>query len=157
MDNAHYLVLIHIFQKFYLEYRLAVGYAKEDAASLWPTFKSLEEWEPLKSTKMDVCAKICAHYLKHDDVGDITFEEGEAVFPDVPDLLETEVRRTRRIIIYAEFPSMAPLLQNVRIPHLNLLTINTLTSGSTTLPCQEFGYQWQHFFRPTRQACEGPL
>ncbi|KAF9442094.1 P-loop containing nucleoside triphosphate hydrolase protein [Macrolepiota fuliginosa MF-IS2] len=100
-------------KKFYLEYRLAVGYAKGDAGELWPTFKSLEEWEPLKSTKMDVCAKICAHYLTHDDVGDVVFEEGQPIFPDIPDMREADIQRTRRIIIYAEFPSMAPLLQNV--------------------------------------------
>lgn len=99
-----------------------MGYAKEDAASLWPTFKSLEQWEPVKSTKMDSCARICAHYLKHDDIGDVAFEDGQLVFPDAIDVPEAGARRTRRIIIYAEFPSMAPLLQNVRIYPLGLAT-----------------------------------
>lgn len=100
-------------QKFYLEYRTAVGYAKEDPAALWPTFGSLEEWMPAKSTKMDVCGRICAHYLTHDDVEDVKFEDGKPVFPLVPAIPEDKLKRTRRIIIYAEFPSMAPLLQNV--------------------------------------------
>lgn len=67
----------------------------------------------MKSTKMDVCAKICAHYLERDDTSDVTFVEGEPVFPKAPIIPEVDVKKTRRIIIYAEFPSMAPLLQNV--------------------------------------------
>lgn len=68
----------------------------------------------MKSTKMDVCARICEHYLKRDDAMDVTFVEGEPVFPKAPDTSEVDdVKRNRRIIIYAEFPSMAPLLQNV--------------------------------------------
>lgn len=69
---------------------------------------------PVMSTKMDVCARICAHYLTHDDVEDVTFEDGQAVFPETPIPPEEEIRKTRRIIIYSEFSSMAPLLQNVR-------------------------------------------
>ncbi|KXN81008.1 Nuclear protein STH1/NPS1 [Leucoagaricus sp. SymC.cos] len=99
-------------KKFYLEYRLAVGYAKEDPADLWPSFKTLDEWIPRRSTKMDVCAKICAHYLTHDDVGHVSFLDGEPVFPST-DADSTNLLKTRRILIYAEFPSMAPLLQNV--------------------------------------------
>jgi TATA-binding protein-associated factor len=60
-----------------------VAYAKEDVGELIPRFESLKEWEPLKSTKMDVCARICAHYLKHDHVDDVRFEEGQLILPDV--------------------------------------------------------------------------
>lgn len=72
-----------VIQKFYLEYYLAVRYVKKDAANLWPTFKSLEEWEPLKSMKMDTCVKLCKHYLMHDNVSNVTFEEGKPVFPSL--------------------------------------------------------------------------
>ncbi|KAF5347355.1 hypothetical protein D9756_010004 [Leucocoprinus leucothites] len=99
-------------KKFYLEYRLAVGYAKEDPSSLLPSFKSLDEWRPVKSTKMDICAKICAHYLQDDRVNDVTFDEGRPIFPAIPNAYKANPQRSRRIIIYAEFPSMAPLLQN---------------------------------------------
>ncbi|KAF9441652.1 hypothetical protein P691DRAFT_683240 [Macrolepiota fuliginosa MF-IS2] len=99
-------------KKFYLEYRTAVGYAKEDPADPWPLFKSLEEWEPVKSTKMDVCARVCKHYLTHDDMEDVTFVDGVPVFPESA-ATGKEIRRNRRVIIYAEFSSMAPLLQNV--------------------------------------------
>lgn len=68
----------------------------------------------MKSTKMDVCAKICAHYLERDDAHDVAFVDGEPVLPQPPCVPEEGIKRTRRIIIFAEFPSMAPLLQNVR-------------------------------------------
>lgn len=71
----------------------------------------------MKSTKMDVCAKICAHYLERDDAIDVSFAEGEPIFEKGPSIPEEDVKRARRIIIFAEFPSMAPLLQNVRRSH----------------------------------------
>ncbi|KAF5347354.1 hypothetical protein D9756_010005 [Leucocoprinus leucothites] len=91
----------------------AVGYAKEDPSDTFPTFKSLDEWEQSKSTKMDICARVCAHYLTHDDVEDVKFENGQAVFPTVTMEQGRDYPRQRRIIIYAEFTSMAPLLRNV--------------------------------------------
>ncbi|KAF7771865.1 hypothetical protein Agabi119p4_6176 [Agaricus bisporus var. burnettii] len=112
-------------KKFYLEYRLAVGYAKEDISGLNPEFKTLEDWEPLKSTKMDVCARICAHYLKHDHMDDVHFENGKPVFPVFPEIPGERLPKRRRIIIYSEFPSMAPLLQNVlRLYGVASLAIN---------------------------------
>ncbi len=62
---------------------------------------------------MDVCAKICAHYLSHDGVGDVSFDNGELVVPPMTEMPD-ECQWRRRIIIYAEFSSMTPLLQNVR-------------------------------------------
>lgn len=90
-----------------------MGYAKEDPAVPWPTFSSLEDWAPAMSTKMDVCAKICGHYLTRDDIEDVRFEDGKPVFPEVLTVPGEEIQRSRRIIIYAEFSSMAPLFQNV--------------------------------------------
>jgi len=64
---------------------------------------------------MDVCAQICAHYLTHDDIDDVSFIDGQPVFPTTAASPKGQVRRTRRIIIYSEFASMAPLFQNVCI------------------------------------------
>ncbi|KAF5345577.1 hypothetical protein D9756_011032 [Leucocoprinus leucothites] len=112
-------------KKFYLEYRTAVGYAKEDPAEPCPTFKTLAEWEPVKSTKMDICARICSHYLTHDDVDDVKFENGQALFTPVIMEPGKEYSRKRRIIIYSEFTSMAPLLRNVlQLYGLKTLSIN---------------------------------
>ncbi|KAF8869930.1 SNF2 family N-terminal domain-containing protein [Infundibulicybe gibba] len=90
--------------KFYLEYRSAVSFAKKDPTSLTPTFNSLDEWEPVKSTKMDACARICHHYLS----------PGHAQGPSTTN---------RKILIYSEFPSMTKLLRNI----LTLHGIDTLS------------------------------
>ena len=92
---------------------MAVGYSKEDPAGVIPIFQSLQEWNAKKSTKMDACARICAHYLQDDRIDDVDFQDGEPVFPQIHATWASEPQRTRRIIVYAEFPSMAPLLQNV--------------------------------------------
>jgi hypothetical protein len=68
---------------------------------------------PVKSTKMDVCAQLCAHYLTHDGVNDVSFVDGQPVFPEVVVNAGQPLQKTRRIIIFQEFSSMAQLLQNV--------------------------------------------
>ncbi|KAJ3563513.1 hypothetical protein NP233_g8897 [Leucocoprinus birnbaumii] len=110
-------------KKFYLEYRTGVAFAQEDPAAPYPIFKSLEEWASKMSTKMDTCARACVHYLTHDDVPDITFEDGELVLPKVEVQPGQKVTRARRIIIYSEFSSMASLFQNV----LGLYGVPSLT------------------------------
>ena len=56
-----------------------------------PVLKSLEQWEPVKSTKIDVCTHICKHLLTHDDAPDISFQDGLPVFPPMPLSQEGEV------------------------------------------------------------------
>lgn len=72
---------------------------------------------------MDVCARICKHYLTHDDIGDVSFEDGQPVFPDFDFQLGKTYTKARRIIIYSEFSSMAPLIQNVRMRPLDSLKL----------------------------------
>ncbi|KAF8074473.1 P-loop containing nucleoside triphosphate hydrolase protein [Lyophyllum atratum] len=116
-------------RRFYLEYRTAVGFSKEDPAAPFPSFRSLAEWLPVKSTKMEVTAQVCKHYLRDDSVGDVEFVDGHPVFPDIPDIPPDRVQQKRRIIIYAEFSSMAPLLQNVlRLHGIESLALNGKTS-----------------------------
>lgn len=74
---------------------------------------------PVKSTKMDICAQICVHYLAHDKVDDVSFSGGQPVFPEIVVAPGKPLRRMRRIIIFQEFSSMAQLLQNVRISVLH--------------------------------------
>lgn len=101
-------------KKFYLEYRMATGYAKDDPDDAIPIIKNIEEWEKCKSTKMDVCAKICQHLLTRDDAPDVEFEEGLPIFPPFPNPLEgIEAPKTNRILIYQEFPSLGGLLRQV--------------------------------------------
>jgi hypothetical protein len=64
---------------------------------------------------MDVCARLCAHYLTHDEVDDVSFVDGNPVFPDIAVAPGHSPPKTRHIIIYQEFSSMVLLLQNVSI------------------------------------------
>lgn len=102
-------------QKFYHEYRSAVSYAKHNPEDPDPVFKSLDQWEDAKSTKMDVCARICRHYLSRDDIEDIDFKDGQLVFP-ASNSSNQPFTQNRRILIYSEFPSVAPILRNVSNP-----------------------------------------
>lgn len=73
---------------------------------------------------MDVCVRICKHYLSDDKVADVTFVDGQPVFPEVASGLDRQ--QTRRIIIYSEFTSMAPLFQSVRVHLIVWHIINSL-------------------------------
>ncbi|KAF8523869.1 P-loop containing nucleoside triphosphate hydrolase protein [Hysterangium stoloniferum] len=97
-------------KKFYYEYRSAVSYAQEDTEAQLPEFQTLGDWEPVKSTKMDVYAKICKHYLSDDNIPDVEFNEGIPIFPrlEVPSQI-----MNRRILIYSESPIVTRLLRNV--------------------------------------------
>jgi hypothetical protein len=67
---------------------------------------------------MDVCAKICRHYLSRDDVADVDFKDGQLVLPALdPSASGKPFTQNRRILIYSEFPSMAPILRNVSALH----------------------------------------
>lgn len=107
-----------------MEYRLNITYAKSDPSSPNPRFHSLEEWATMKSTKMDTCAQICSHYLHHDDVSDVTFVDGRAVFEDVEPFTPGLHTRNRKILIFSEFPSMTAILRNVRCQHSRQQTIH---------------------------------
>lgn len=80
-----------------------------------PTFQSLESWEPVKSTKVDTCARICRHLLTRDDAPSITFEDGRAIFPQIPPPPpgDANLLQETKILIYQEFTSLRPLLCNV--------------------------------------------
>lgn len=70
---------------------------------------------PKKSTKMDICARVCQHYLSGDNVQDIEFVDGKLVLPKV-DHPPVEQKQERKILIYSESPSVTVLLKNVSPP-----------------------------------------
>ncbi|KAJ3885134.1 P-loop containing nucleoside triphosphate hydrolase protein [Lentinula edodes] len=101
-------------RKFYMEYRLTLCFPKTDPGSPNPDFESIDQWNRIKSTKMDVCAQICQHYLLGDDVPDVEFIDGKPVFPKPnPSDGPKGPSKTRKILIYSEFPSMTSLLVKV--------------------------------------------
>jgi hypothetical protein len=103
-----------IVSSFYIEHRMCVGFARLKLEDPIPEFKTLEEWEEKKSTKIDICARMCRHLLSHDDAPKMVFGNGTVVFPPVPPSQPgKKVPQTVKILIYQEFPSLGPLLRNV--------------------------------------------
>jgi TATA-binding protein-associated factor len=91
-----------------------LSYAKDDPDAPNPSFSSLQEWLPVKSTKMDVTAQIAQYYLSDDGVPDVEFKDGQPVFASIPRPSPGQiVSQNRKILIFSEFPSMTGLLRNV--------------------------------------------
>ncbi|KAG5719786.1 DNA repair protein rhp26 [Termitomyces sp. T112] len=106
---------------FYNDYRVTIVWAKENPGDPYPTFKTLQDWQAVRTTKLDVAARICAHYTSRDDVHHVSFSDGLPVFPPPPPIT-AGITKTRRILMFAYFSSMVPLFQNV----LSLYNVPTL-------------------------------
>ncbi|KAF9455565.1 P-loop containing nucleoside triphosphate hydrolase protein [Collybia nuda] len=101
-------------QSFYIGHRMAVNYARETPEEKIPHFKTLEEWEAKKSTKIDTCVKLCQHLLSHDDAPEVFVANGSVVYPPLPNGTDpSKATRKRKVVIYQEFPSHGPLLRNI--------------------------------------------
>ncbi|KAG6871948.1 hypothetical protein C0995_014639 [Termitomyces sp. Mi166 len=87
-------------KNFYKDYRMDIVWPKENPGDPYPTFKNLQEWHKVKTTKLDVAALICAHYTSRDDVAHVSFRDGYPVFPPPSTSIEG-VTRQRRILILA--------------------------------------------------------
>lgn len=104
-------------RSFYLEHRMCVGFARLSLEDSIPTFETLAQWEEKKSTKIDVCARMCKHILTRDDAPKMKFEDGAVIFPPIPPPTPGEkISKDIKILIYQEFPSLGPLLRNVSPP-----------------------------------------
>lgn len=93
---------------------MAVSYASDDGKKKIPTFKSMDEWLPVRSTKIDVCARIAQHVLSRDDAGPVQFLDGHPVFPPhpTPDPT-TPVTQSNKLVIFQEFVQFRPILVQV--------------------------------------------
>ncbi|KAF5309269.1 hypothetical protein D9611_015099 [Ephemerocybe angulata] len=100
--------------RFYIEHRMGVTFAQADPDAPLPKFDSLDEWEPVKSTKVDICAQIVRHLLSRDDAPRVEFVDGSPVFPPMPSIdIASPPTTKNKIVIYQEFPSYRPVLENV--------------------------------------------
>jgi hypothetical protein len=127
----------HTSNTFYLEHRKAVAFARDDPSEAIPVFKNLEEWEPIKSTKLDLCARICQYILSSDSAPQIHFEDGVPIFPPiVPSRAETQ---ETKVLIYQEFPSFTGLLRNVSSFFLFSGPSIILYSLESTTPASLYG------------------
>ena len=90
-------------------------YPRLDLNDKIPRFKTLEDWERRKSTKVDILVKICLHILSRDNAPMMEFKDGQVFFPEIPPPAPGEiVTRDEKIIIQQIFPSFGPLVRNVR-------------------------------------------
>lgn len=119
---------------FYIEVRMGVCWPRRSLAEKIPRFTTREAWLLCKSTKFDICARMCEHLLTHDDVPDMLFQDGTAVFPEIPEpRIGQKITCDRKIILYQEFPSLGGLLRNVSI--LARLHLHRLTDKYRFLIC----------------------
>lgn len=129
---------------FYIEYRTSVMFARENPEDAIPHFKSLEQWEPVKSTKLDTAARLCQYFLQRDGLPMPTFTAGQVQFPPLPLVDEENAMNDGKIVVFTEFPSMISLFINVSLfffgrtfIHMLSLDLSTLRNGGTC-------YQRQH-------------
>ncbi|KJA15384.1 hypothetical protein HYPSUDRAFT_207935 [Hypholoma sublateritium FD-334 SS-4] len=110
---------------FYIEYRTSVMFAREDPEDAIPYFDSLEEWEPVKSTKLDTAARLCQYFLQRDGLAIPTFGDGRVHFPPLPSANEEAVTHDDKIVVFTEFPSMIGLFINIfKLYGMKVLSIN---------------------------------
>ncbi|KAG6819600.1 hypothetical protein H0H93_010369 [Arthromyces matolae] len=102
------------FDNFYTGYRVEVIFSK-DPNEPYPSFETLDAWEAMKSTKLDALAHITRHYLSHDNVEDVAFENGALVIKPCVLADGEAISQRRRIIIFSNFSSQIRLIQNVRV------------------------------------------
>lgn len=120
---------------FYLPSRMGAIYPRLSLKEALPSFKSLEEWQAKKSTKVDICARMCLHLLSRDDAAPMIFREGTVIFPETPQPAPGKViSQDTKILIYQEFPSFGPLIRTVRKAfYRSVLIYSTLLTGLQTL------------------------
>jgi hypothetical protein len=108
---------------------MSVCFARLNLQDPIPTFDTLEAWEAQKSTKFDLCARMCLHKLARDDAPEIIVNDGIVTFPELPLPLPGIVAtHNNKIVVYAEFPSLGGLLRNVSTcRHLFLSSLIIIT------------------------------
>ena len=108
-------------------------FARENAEETIPHFTSLEEWEPVKSTKLDTAARLCQYFLQRDGLPVPTFANGQVIYPPLPPVDEEIVTNEGKIVVFTEFPSMIGLFVNVSANFVTLAFIYVLSLDFSTL------------------------
>lgn len=138
----------NIIQKFYLEGRTKVAFPNH-TTPIYPVVATLEEWNGVRSSKVDLLVKLLHHHLlddKHQQVDWVDVDglsvpmwrdAGGCPMEGGPREVDTSLMTlgTRKILIYHEFPMMAPLLVSVSdlyVYHLftMLMTIEGIEASS---------------------------
>lgn len=90
---------------------MGVILAREDPSQPIPVFKSLEEWTPVRSTKIHNLVGITKHFLMRDDMPCVDFVDGEVVYPPAP--TTPDFTRDVKVLVYQDFTCFTPLVKNV--------------------------------------------
>ncbi|KAG2357496.1 P-loop containing nucleoside triphosphate hydrolase protein, partial [Suillus spraguei] len=127
---------------FYLDGRTKVAFPHHQSPT-YPVMKSLAEWDTLRSTKVDTLIMLLAWHLESDE--HVTFDIDEETtkgagpppsnqladpLPATPNakyiaMLDLMMMGTRKILVYIEFPMMAPLLLSLlKLHNINALIIH---------------------------------
>ena len=115
---------------FYIEYRLSLVFARSDPTEALPHITSLKQWAKIKSTKLDMAARLCHYFLVRDDLPLPTFADGDIIFPDIPPAPTAKATSADcKIVVFTEFPSMLTLFTEVSTISCSL----TVTSCSKPL------------------------
>ncbi len=94
---------------------MAATYPRRSLKDKIPKFKTLEEWQSHKSTKVDVCAQMAIHLTSRDDAPDMVFKDGTVIFPKAPNPMPGgQISQTTKLLVYQQFPTFGPLVRNVR-------------------------------------------
>lgn len=81
----------------------------------WKLPETLEQWRAAIGTKIDVTARLTVHHLSRDDAP-IIKNAGEAEWPPLRTIEAGSAvpGRTKKVLIYQQFPSMSYLTVHVR-------------------------------------------
>ncbi|RXW14189.1 hypothetical protein EST38_g11666 [Candolleomyces aberdarensis] len=118
-------------RSFYIGHRLGVAYARSKEEKKKnpkiPVFVTIEMWELVKGTKIDIAALLSVHFTTSDLAPEVIFTDGSPFFPPIPPSFP--VKRTNKIIIYLEFSSLIALLRNIlKLRGIDSLAIDGQTS-----------------------------
>ena len=108
-------------------------FARENPEETIPHFASLEEWEPVKSTKLDTAARLCQYFLQRDGLPVPTFADGRVYYPTLPPADEESVTNEGKIVVFTEFPSMIDLFINVSANFVIQASVHLLSLDLSTL------------------------
>ncbi|KAL0952272.1 hypothetical protein HGRIS_006562 [Hohenbuehelia grisea] len=114
-----------LFENFWIHYQLGLIFLKdpEDLSDGYPELSDMEEYNPLRSTKLDVLCDLLQHLLSDDTrhFPSYSVEEKKIVFPALPPAPENGVRpQSRKVLVYHEFPTMLR-------PILSIMKLNGIT------------------------------
>ncbi|KAM6488893.1 P-loop containing nucleoside triphosphate hydrolase protein [Amanita muscaria] len=102
-------------EKFYIHYRLNIAYpvgSSEEGKNDFPSFNSLGEWEKRPGSKLSVLIRLLRHLLSDDEIEHVSVDGSDVLFPMAPQHEGREPTRSRKILIYYEYPMTTPSIQS---------------------------------------------